>query len=83
MKRATAETHPDLVIIVDGEECLTPKAVGLMCGVSEEEARTVMLSLRGRVAPPPHWRRQGNEIAARLGVSDGMVALAILAEEAA
>lgn len=81
--RATAETHPDLVILVDGEECLTPKAVALMTGVSVEEAQTVMREVgSGTPRPPKHWLRQGKEIAARLGVSDGMVALAILAEEA-
>lgn len=66
------------VRVIDGEECLSAEAVGILAGQTADEIRTEVERQRptGRLVPPPSWLRGAKEMQAKYGTDSAADILA-------
>lgn len=73
------------VKVINGEECLSTEAVGILSGQTTEQIKAEMdaqgTRTHGRFVVPKSWLRGAKEMQARYGTNDGAEILArVLAE---
>lgn len=76
--------RPDLVVTIDDKKMLTPKGIGVMLGIGEDEvnAEYARQTEHGGVFDlPPAWKRRTNELMAWNNTNDRFKLLRIALDE--